>query len=83
MCVSVCVCVCLCVCVKYLSDFQHCEYEKVADGFGGVGFSLQDGDENDIRRVLESAVAATKEGKPSLINAWIGKSDFRDGSISM
>ncbi|XP_062504256.1 2-hydroxyacyl-CoA lyase 2-like [Corticium candelabrum] len=61
----------------------HCEYEKVADGFGGVGFSLQDGDENDIRRVLESAVAATKEGKPSLINAWIGKSDFRDGSISM
>ena len=39
--------------------------------------------EEDIDDVLHSARKAADEGRPVLINALIGKTDFRDGSISM
>jgi acetolactate synthase-like protein len=64
-------------------NLVHCDYDKVAEGFGGIGFLLKEDNEEEIQRVLHLAVSAAKEGKPALVNALIGKTDFRDGSISM
>ena len=37
----------------------------------------------DIRRGLEEARDAALRGKPVLVNALIGKTDFREGSLSV
>jgi len=56
-------------------------YEKVAEGYGGVGIRVeQDG---DVDAALNQAIAASTEGKPVCINLILAKSDFRKGSISM
>ncbi len=57
------------------------EYEKVAEGFGGVGLSVRQ--ETELADVMTRAREAAAEGKPVLINAHIGTTDFRKGSISM
>jgi len=59
----------------------HTDYHKVAEGFGGKGILLKEGD--DRSAALAQAKAWAKEGKPVLINAHIGKTDFRKGSISI
>jgi acetolactate synthase-like protein len=56
-------------------------YHLVAEGYGGKGFILDK--EEDIERVFEEARQAARAGQPVLINALIGKTDFRKGSISM
>ncbi len=56
-------------------------YEVVAKGYGGVGLEITEGAQVD--RILEVARARSKEGKPVLINVQLGKSKFREGSISM
>ncbi|MEZ4567293.1 MAG: hypothetical protein R2860_10145 [Desulfobacterales bacterium] len=45
----------------------------------------RDGDQEnaEIGRVLEDARKAVKNGKPVLINAMMGRTDFRKGSISL
>jgi thiamine pyrophosphate-dependent acetolactate synthase large subunit-like protein len=63
------------------TDLLHTDYHRVAEGYGGLGFLLEE--EADIRPVLLQAKAAAKEGKPGLINAILGKTDFRKGSISI
>jgi len=56
-------------------------YHEVAQGYGGRGLLL---DKNtDIDAVLDEAKAIAKTGTPVLINAWLDRSDFRKGSISM
>eukprot|EP00811_Abedinium_folium_P008354 NODE_17718_length_929_cov_2.223192.p1 GENE.NODE_17718_length_929_cov_2.223192~~NODE_17718_length_929_cov_2.223192.p1 ORF type:complete len:260 (-),score=76.47 NODE_17718_length_929_cov_2.223192:150-929(-) len=65
---------------------EYTEYDKVAEGLGCVGFCVgRDGDcsENKVREVLEEARAVVREGTPALVNILIGKSDFREGSISV
>ena len=57
------------------------DYHKVAEGYGGVGFVLKR--DEDIAGVLADARAALHEGKPVLVNAHLGRSEFRKGSISM
>lgn len=59
----------------------HMDYHKVAEGCGGVGIVIREpGEINDaLTRALEHA----RKGTPVLINAIIGKTDFRKGSISM
>ena len=67
-------------------DLAYCEYEKVAEGYGGHGLILDataTPEAKDIDRVLKEAKALARKGKPVLINAFIGKSDFREGSISV
>lgn len=63
----------------------YCDYEKVAEGFGGVGFRLERGmSDEDIEGVLVKAKeVASNSSKPVLINCLIGKTDFRKGSISV
>ncbi|MFQ5570375.1 MAG: thiamine pyrophosphate-binding protein [Rhodothermales bacterium] len=59
----------------------HTDYHRVADGFGGIGFLL---DEPElIPDTLKQARQAAAEGHPVLVNAILGKTSFRKGSISM
>ena len=60
---------------------RRSDYHRVAEGFGAKGFLLDR--KEDIDRVFKEAKQAAKDGQPVLINALIGKTDFRKGSISM
>jgi acetolactate synthase-like protein len=60
---------------------RRSDYHRVAEGFGGKGFLLDQ--KEDIDRVFKEAKKAAKGGHPVLINVLIGKTDFRKGSISM
>ncbi len=44
---------------------------------------IKQGTAEDIDKVLKEAQETQKQGKPVLINALIGKTNFRDGSISV
>lgn len=57
------------------------DYHRVAEGFGAKGLVVDRVE--DLPKVLAEAKAAAAAGTPVLINAHIGKSDFRKGSISM
>jgi thiamine pyrophosphate-dependent acetolactate synthase large subunit-like protein len=57
------------------------DYHKVAAGFGGKGFLLDD--PLKIPQVFADARQAARDGTPVLINAMIGRTAFRKGSISM
>ncbi len=57
------------------------DYHVVAEGFGAKGLKLDD--PSEIESVLTEAKALAQAGHPVLINAHIGKTDFRKGSISM
>lgn len=56
-------------------------YHLVAEGYGGRGFEITSPDR--IRPVLHAARQAHAEGFPVVINAQIGTTEFRKGSISM
>lgn len=57
------------------------DYHIAVKGLGAEGLLLSD--ESKISEVLAEAKRLAKSGKPVLINAIIGKTDFRKGSISM
>jgi len=57
------------------------DYHLVADAFGGKGFLLDKPE--DIDGVLKEARQAAADGYPVLINALIGRTNFRKGSISV
>jgi acetolactate synthase-1/2/3 large subunit len=59
----------------------HTHYERVAEGFGGVGAQVEDPEL--ISDALAKAKAATAVGKPAMVNVMLAKTDFRKGSISM
>jgi acetolactate synthase-1/2/3 large subunit len=56
-------------------------YEQAAEGLGARGLRLEDPARIDA--VLQEARAIAHEGRPVYVNARIGRSDFRKGSISM
>jgi acetolactate synthase-1/2/3 large subunit len=60
---------------------RHTDYHVVVEGFGGKGFLLKES--ACINEVLQQARKAVSEGHPVLVNAHIGKTAFRKGSISM
>jgi len=60
---------------------ERSDYHLVAEAFGAKGFLLDKPE--DIDRVFKEAKQAAVEGHPVLINALIGKTDFRKGSISV
>ena len=63
------------------TQLRYTDYHIVAEGFGGKGFLLDN--PKDINGVFRQAKEAAHSGTPVLINARIGKTDFRKGSISM
>lgn len=60
---------------------RHTDYDKVAEGYGGRGLKVERAE--DLPAVFAEAKRIAREGTPVLINALIGKTDFRKGSISM
>ncbi len=60
---------------------EYSDYQRVAEAYGGAGFIISNSDEIDM--VLDEAMETLRKGKPVIVNALIGKSDFRKGSISM
>ncbi|NIA25777.1 MAG: thiamine pyrophosphate-binding protein [Gammaproteobacteria bacterium] len=57
------------------------DYERVVRGLGGVGLLLDDPANIDV--VLDEAKHVAAAGRPVLINARIGRTEFRKGSMSM
>ncbi len=57
------------------------DYHKVVEGFGAKGFKIEHHDQ--VEATLTAAKQAAAEGTPVLINAYLGKTDFRRGSLSM
>jgi acetolactate synthase-1/2/3 large subunit len=72
--------------IKMLKDdvatvLARTAYHEVAAGFGAEGILLRR--PADITDALARARALAKAGKPVLLNAWLDRTDFREGSISM
>jgi thiamine pyrophosphate-dependent acetolactate synthase large subunit-like protein len=63
------------------TGLRRSEYHLVAEGYGGKGFLLDN--QKQIDQIFNDAKRAAADGHPVLINALIGTTDFRKGSISM
>lgn len=63
------------------TKLQRTDYHVVAEGFGAKGFLLEKNE--DCETIFQQAKQAAGDGQPVLINALIGSTDFRKGSISM
>ncbi|MFN8473570.1 MAG: thiamine pyrophosphate-binding protein [Anaerolineae bacterium] len=59
----------------------HTNYHCVVEGFGAAGIQVDAAEQ--IPEALAQAKAAAAGGKPVLVNAILGRTDFRKGSISM
>jgi thiamine pyrophosphate-dependent acetolactate synthase large subunit-like protein len=57
------------------------DYHLVPNAFGGDGIKIEA--KGEINHAIEIAKASNASGKSFLINAIIGKTDFRKGSISV
>jgi thiamine pyrophosphate-dependent acetolactate synthase large subunit-like protein len=57
------------------------DYHRVAAGYGGEGLCIARPQE--VEPVLAEAVRIARAGAPVLVNAQIGKTEFRKGSISI
>jgi len=57
------------------------DYHAVAEAWGGKGLLLNDPSQTAV--TLSIAQDSAAAGHPTLVNAWLGKTDFRKGSISM
>jgi acetolactate synthase-1/2/3 large subunit len=60
---------------------RRTDYERVAEGYGGCGLKITSPAE--VVPTLRQAQEIARSGKPVLVNALIGKTDFRSGSISI
>jgi len=72
--------------VKMLKDdvgtvLARSDYHEVAAALGGHGIVLQHADQTDA--CLQAARDTASKGVPVLINAWLDRTDFREGSLSM
>ncbi|XP_052828506.1 2-hydroxyacyl-CoA lyase 2 isoform X2 [Octopus bimaculoides] len=64
-------------------DLSFSSYHTVAEGFGGKGYQLDRSNEEQIPTILRQCQKDAREGHSVLINALIGKTNFREGSISV
>ncbi len=60
---------------------RHTDYDKVAEGWGGKGIRIDDPSQVDA--AMAQAVELSRAGHPVCVNALIGRTDFRKGSISI
>jgi len=72
--------------VKMLHDdvatvLARSDYHVVAQGFGAAGLVIRH--MNEAEAVLREARAIAAGGRPVLVNVWLDRTDFREGSISM
>ncbi|XP_061734713.1 2-hydroxyacyl-CoA lyase 2 [Nerophis ophidion] len=59
------------------------DYHIVADGYGGKGYLIRREDEQQLSEIIRKAQKQSREGKATLLNVLIGKTNFREGSISV
>lgn len=64
-------------------QFQFTDYETVAIGYGGKGLRLDRTNSANMKEILKEAVKLSRQGNSVLVNALIGKTNFREGSISV
>ena len=57
------------------------DYHKVVEALGGVGFVVDGG--SDVEGVLREAREEAGKGRAVVVNAHIGRTGFRDGSLSV
>jgi thiamine pyrophosphate-dependent acetolactate synthase large subunit-like protein len=72
--------------VTLLGDDVGCplvpaDYHRAAEGLGAAGFHVAD--LSELPGVLHRAREAARGGRPVLVNARIGRTDFRKGSLSI
>ena len=72
--------------VKMLKDdvgtvLARTAYHEVARAFGAEGIEIRRGSE--VEDGLKRARELSARGRPVLVNVWLDKTDFREGSISM
>jgi acetolactate synthase-1/2/3 large subunit len=72
--------------IKLLGDavgtvLARTDYERVAAGFGAEGIAVRTMDE--VEPALARARELARTGRPVLVNVWLDRTDFREGSISM
>ncbi|MFZ4480929.1 MAG: thiamine pyrophosphate-dependent enzyme, partial [Rhodoferax sp.] len=72
--------------VKMLHDdvatvLARTNYHEVAAGFGAEGILVKTMAE--VPAALKRARELAKSGKPVLVNVWLDKTEFREGSLSM
>jgi acetolactate synthase-1/2/3 large subunit len=72
--------------VKMLGDdvgtvLARSNYHEVAAALGGRGVLLQRADQTAV--CLQEARRAASNGVPALVNTWLDRTDFREGSLSM
>jgi acetolactate synthase-like protein len=63
------------------TELARTAYHTVAEGYGGAGLLVREPAE--MGSCLREAQRLAAAGRPVLLNAWIGATDFRKGSISM
>ena len=72
--------------VKMLHDdvgtvLARSAYHQVVAGFGAEGLEIRH--THQVQPTLQRAQALAREGKAVLVNVWLDKTEFREGSISM
>jgi acetolactate synthase-1/2/3 large subunit len=72
--------------VKMLRDdvgtvLARTAYHEVVAGFGAAGLLVQRMEE--LPAALQRARALARAGQPVLVNVWLDKTEFREGSLSM
>lgn len=64
-------------------NLAYTSYEKAAEGLGAAGIVMDQSESGKVRELFEEAKRLTRGGAPVLVNVLIGKTKFRDGSISV
>jgi acetolactate synthase-1/2/3 large subunit len=72
--------------VKMLGDdvgtaLARTDYDRVAAGLGAEGIVVRT--QAELPAALARAQALARSGRPVLVNVWLDRSGFREGSISM
>jgi acetolactate synthase-1/2/3 large subunit len=72
--------------VKMLHDdvatvLARTDYHAVAAGFGAEGLLVKQ--MHELQPALERARELARQGRAVLLNVWLDKTDFREGSLSM
>jgi acetolactate synthase-1/2/3 large subunit len=72
--------------VKMLHDdvgtvLARSDYHRVVEGFGAAGLVVKH--DEDVAAALQEAKKIARGGRPVLLNVWLDRTDFREGSLSM
>ena len=72
--------------VKMLHDdvatvLARTDYHRVAEGLGAAGLCVKT--DADVPAALAQAREIARRGRPVLVNVWLRKTAFREGSLSM